>query len=375
MVDAEKILSIIDKTCGNNLLQIRTTDFKKRPENTPDEFEYAKICNQIKKETNIGSQDALRKNLFVDLNRMGFLDRFDKNKKIIEPYRKSRTLYVMVSSKGKEFIRAKNLREKYFFFSAGLNRLFGNFNLLKILFDLLSGEKYDLEYISIYEFIYFVSAVDINSDFSINTQECFNLIKEFRDLGHIQARSVTQKLTSDMNPENYLGNKINKRDFHNWKNEAQQIFGLLNTTVYFEVRNNIKLVLNTGPNSFSEETKEKRLSRSLNQKTLYFLKHDTNKEIGFELHHVVPLFMSENMIHFKLLDDWKNMVYIDGYSHAQISQKNNKNIILEIKSGNVILSDYDNSKIILQNEKNIIYKLSNGKIMEEYNSELIKSMK
>lgn len=53
-----------------------------RPHNTEEEGIYAEFCNEAKNLVEIGTQDAMRKNLFVDLHRMGLIERYDKNKKL-----------------------------------------------------------------------------------------------------------------------------------------------------------------------------------------------------------------------------------------------------------------------------------------------------
>ncbi|GAA9658509.1 hypothetical protein VN0526_00150 [Helicobacter pylori] len=62
------------------LLQILTTDMSKRPSNIIGEEVYAKVVDNICKsemlQDNLGkknqvTQDSLRKNLFVDMHRMG----------------------------------------------------------------------------------------------------------------------------------------------------------------------------------------------------------------------------------------------------------------------------------------------------------------
>ncbi|GAA9062574.1 hypothetical protein BTM312_03950 [Helicobacter pylori] len=65
-------------------LQIRTTDMSKRPSNIIGEEAYAKVVDNICKsempQDNLGkknqvTQDSLRKNLFVDMHRMGLIER------------------------------------------------------------------------------------------------------------------------------------------------------------------------------------------------------------------------------------------------------------------------------------------------------------
>lgn len=363
-----------EKNTNNKYLKIRTTDSSKRPENSADEVDYSNIVNNIKTKTGKGTQDAIRKIIFVDCNRMGFLDRYDKNKNLIPPNTNSKGYsFVSISEKGKKFLGAKNLKEEYFIFSAGLYKIVGT--LINVLENLIT--KYDLKFISKYEFMYFVSAVEDDSSFSINIEKCGHLIQQFRLLGDIDRKNVTKLLKKEMNPKNYQGNKKKKRDFANWENEASQIFLLLATTVYFEVRNGVKLMLNNSDTSLESIIgKDFKKQRSLQEKNNYYGNHEiTGKTLGFELHHVVALEYADSPALYKLLDDWKNMVYIDAFSHAKITQNKNRNIVMETENDDIKLSDYSKNEVYLKIKDNILYKTANQAKMKKYNGDLLTTIR
>ncbi|MGH7239350.1 MAG: restriction endonuclease subunit R, partial [Candidatus Saccharimonadales bacterium] len=94
----------------------------------------------------------------------------------------------------------------------------------------------------------------------------------------------------------------------------------------------------------------------------------------FELHHIVPLSWSENIHHFRILDKWQNMVYIDAFSHAKITQNHNRNVVLDTKEEDITLSDYSNSVVYLKNKENIIYQPKNQSVMKKYNTELLNTV-
>lgn len=361
------ILLLFKKYAPNQeLMVIRTTDISKRPENTPEEYAYAKFCNDAKEKVGIGTQDAMRKNLFVDLHRMGLIERYDKNEISIDPFSKQQVKYVSISELGLRLIDAKTVLDKYFVFSKCIDILLGG--CVDLLLDILRDKVYGIDEISSHEFMFFISAIGIPTDFNINTDKAVELIKEYKKLTSIQRRAVIEKLKVELDPDNFDGAKPEKRDYHNWYNETQQIFYLLNQTVYFEVRGT-QLVLRTGKGSFSEISTK--LDRSLNEKYLYFVKHKVEKTAGFELHHIVPLSWSENIQHFKLLDKWENMVYIDGFSHAKITQNNNRNIIVSTIHEDIILSDYSKNTVYLQYKKNILYNPAKQEIIKKCNHELL----
>ena len=369
-----KILNLLDKYApSSQLMRIRNTDITKRPENVPEEYVYAEFCDKAKSVVGIGTQDAMRKNLFVDLHRMGLIKRFNKHKIAIDPFASSNILYVSLSEQGLRFINAKNILDRYFIFSKGLDNLLGGY--IEIIFKIL--EYAGLDRISLYEFMFFVSAINTGTSFNLSYTECVEYIKSFRRLTSIQRRAVIDKMKDVMKPENYAGNKTNKRDFHNWQNKAEQVFFLLGQAVYFDVRSGDKtqghsVVLKSGINSYREDSEHgvRRLDRSISEKQKYFSKHGVDKTLGFELHHIVPLAWSENRYQFKLLDKWENMVYIDAFSHAKITQNRNRNVIAKPRDEDLILADYRDREVCLVNKTNILYDTEKQSLIITYNQRL-----
>lgn len=365
------ILELLDKYAPNQgLMVIRTTDISKRPENNFEEIVYAKFCNEAKQRAGIGTQDAMRKNLFVDIHRMGLIARYNKNKEIVDPFSRQRIKYVSISNQGLKLIRAKKVHDKYFIFSKGIDNLIGGY--IDIILDILRDKEYDIDKINIYEYMFFISAIGTKTKFNIDTDKAVELIKEYRNLTPIQRKSVIEKLKIELNPKNFTGSKRNKRDFHNWHNKIEQVYRLLNQTVYFEVRGE-QLVLKGGRDGFSETAT--RLDRSLNEKYQYFIKQKVSKTLGFELHHIIPLSWSESIYHFKILDKWENMVYIDAFSHAKITQNKNRNVVLGVINSDLSLSDFSENEVYLKYKENILYMPNNKDIMKDYNRELLNTIK
>jgi len=361
-------MSLLSK--HEKLLFLAVINITKRPANTPEEEVYARFCNEAKQEAGIGTQDAMRKNLFVDLHRMGLINRFDKNENKTNPFSSQSVRYVSLSQLGLRFIDSKTILDKYFIFSKGIDQLLGGF--INILLNILRDPDNDIDKIDITEFMFFVSAIGTSASFNLNQEECVEYIKNYRNLTGIQRKAVTETLKDKLKPEKFIGPKTLKRDYHNWTNKAEQIYSILDQTVYFEVRGTI-LVLKTGQNSYVEGEEPKRLDRSLNEKYQYFQKHEVEKTKGFELHHVVPLSWAENIHQFKLFDKWQNMVYIDAFSHAKITQNRNRNVLMKIDGDNFILSDYSNNEVFLENMKNILYMLEKQNLLLEYNQTLLET--
>ena len=181
-------------------------------------------------------------------------------------------------------------------------------------------------------------------------------------------------MSEQLKPENFPGDKKAQRDFHNWNNKIQQIFDLLGQTPHFEVASNYKFIaFKTSIKSGDFDT-EKNRNRNLSEKIKYRSKHTKNKKIpGFELDHLIPFSWAKSYEENNLIDNHKNMLYIDGYSHAIKTQNRSKHYILEplneldfqLKSLNP-----DDPPITLVFDKNVIYDPQYRDEILEYNKQL-----
>lgn len=359
-------LKSLDKHAPNkSFMQIRTTDLAKRPINSSEEQKFAIFCNEVIKDTGRGTQDTIRKNWFVDFHRMGFIQRYDKNHNPTHAWKRSIPKFVSITPDGAKFIKELDPANRLFLFTKGLNKLLKNY--INILLNLLKDDEYNLQHITLNEFMFFASAVVANTEYSLTGSQCVEHINEYRKLTKAQRISVEECLKSKLQPENYAGTKTDQRDFHNWKNKDRQIFSLIAQTAYFEVREE-KIF-------YRHPKNQKQLNRSISQKQKYFKEHSVSKKRGFELHHIIPLSWSENYEHFVLLDKWENMIYIDGYSHAQITQNRNKNIVLSKGVNGLILQDYESNIVNLEKDINVLYNEDKEPIMLSYNDTLIRGYK
>ena len=119
---------------------------------------------------------------------------------------------------------------------------------------------------------------------------------------------------------------------------------------------------------FEDNTK---LKRSLTEKQAYFMQHQVNKSKGFELHHIVPLCWAKSRVEFQTLDKWENLVYIDAFSHAKITQNNNKNVRLSFINLNAVFSDFKENQVLCEKDSQILYDKNKQKIMLDYNQNLL----
>lgn len=373
------LLKTLNKFVPNKqLMKIRTEDLSKRPSNTPDEIPYAKFVNDFSRQANNDTQDTIRKNIFPDLHRMGLIDRYDKNRSKTDPYKKTAVNYVSISDQGLKLIKASPLDQK-FIWSKALDLILGG--LINITLEILKDSDYKYEDITKWEYMFFVSAVNLDSSFSfsITKSRCMELITEFRKLSQFQRSAVIDVLRQKMKPENYNGNKTSQRDFHNWRNKNDRIFERFSQTVYFQI-----IGINKDDERCSLSTKKIKTKsgqiievrkRSLTEKNNYFKNHGVTKRAGFELHHVIALSFSESPEQYIMFDNWQNMVYIDAFSHAKITQGKNRQFLMSISSQDIVLKDYRNNKITLKNHQNIHYKTKLQPIMISYNKILISTVK
>lgn len=368
------LLSEIYDLVESELMKIRTSDLRKRPYNTPDEKTYAIYVNNLNKKLGRCTQDSVRKNFFVDLHRMGFLNRYDKDKKLVDPYERKAIQYVSLTKLGIELVKSKGkIFQQNLIYTKGID------TLLKSLPDMLLDLLLEIQTIDEYEFMFFLSFVNQSlNDKSYTISELSEYVKEYRGMSRFQKTAVIEVINEFCQPENFDGTKIQKRDFHNWKNETQQIFMLLNQTIYFEVEkfNKAEQRIKIKMNKNSVYTDDTRLQRSIIQKQKYFLNHSIEKTKGFELHHIVPLLMARSRNEFDVLDTWENMLYIDGKTHAIITQTGSKNIKLEFLQNDINLKGVveNITPIICKKNENVLYGVKNQTSMQNFNDKVLEEI-
>ncbi|WNE41058.1 MAG: Type-2 restriction enzyme MboII [Mycoplasmataceae bacterium] len=319
----------------------------------------------------------MRKNLFVDFHRMNLLERYDKKGNLIEIRDKKPVSKVRISPWGKELINSSRMIDKYLIYGKAVN-----FFLEERIAKLVNIMKENDNYLEIEEFQLFVSflGLKINDEF-FDEQKINDFLNDYRNLPPKWKKHLVEKIESYCNPKKFPGDKKSKRDFGNWKNAAQQFFSLLDTTAYFELtEGKNKLILGKNQ-SFGKDFEEViKIIRSNVEKKKYFINHNVNKRLGFELHHINPLFKVKCLAELKLADNWKNMIYIRAYEHSIItqswrkvsrpmltsSQEHNDNLYLSN------LSNSEESKIEFKNGENLCYDPSKKKLLLEYNEEMLK---
>lgn len=367
--DMDVIFTMIDelyKVAGKEKMIIRTADLKKRPINLPEEANYAIYVDNLSKKLGRCTQDSVRKNLFVDLHRMGLIERYKPDGTKLLPYENGTKKYVRISDLGLDFIdKSHTLFERKLRYTRAID------TLTKGLADeLLSIVELDGT-ITATEFQFFFSfcGEELNGH-RYTTTELVEYIKEFRRLSRYQQECAVRVVKEYCDPKTFKGDKTNKRDFHNWLNETQQIFMLMSQTAYYEL-SDYALSIRVGKDALYEN-KEKFI-RSRIEKDEYFKQHSVDRTKGFELHHIVPLCWAKNALEFSALDVWKNLIYIDGYKHSIITQNGNEHIKLGFVGDDITFTDFSEDELYCVKDENVLYDTNNQDVMLSYNEALLHS--
>lgn len=357
------ILSGIYDIVANNVFRVPLGDDTGRRESGCDQ--YYEIVNSVNRKANIGTINSLKKNFFVDFQQMGLLDRFDKKRNSIPLDKRGHVYYACLTERGIRLVVSTSITEKYKIFTDSLDALFAN--EITSIAETLYYSKYKDDAIGILEFMLVLS--DDRS--GITPEVKINLIDSFRILKRWQQDKAIALIKQYCNPRNFVEKKAMQRDFGNWKNESQQIFTLLKNTVYFDVTQS-SLRLNTGKYGIFAAVQVRQ--RSLGSKHEYFKKHCVKKIKTFELHHVIPFSTARNKVEFKLIDDWKNLIYLMQNKHAEITRHGDKNIIMYATKKDIYFDDFDNNRIAAQNKKDVVYNGELSMAMQKYNRAILKEI-
>ncbi len=331
----------------------------------PQASTYYALVKTVKQKTGKGTINSIKKNTFPDLARMGFLDRYDKEGNIIDEFKGRSSIYsVRLSNLGKEYVVSEKFN-KIKLFTDGVDKL--TKNTASELVELLYLNEYGINSIDILEYMYILS--DDRPGISYNDK--LGLLIEYRKLSFLEKQKVDDYLKLFCNPANRKQhqNKTLLRDYSNWKNESQQIYGLLSNSTYFKVEKN-KLILNTGNYGiFDENTPRKEKS-----KVEYIKYHNINKSIEFEFHHIVPFSMASNKNDTIYLDSYKNLIYLHKDKHLEFSARGNKNVRLRYDEDkeNILFLDFDDGFIIVDMSREALIEKKLLPLLKKYNDSLIR---
>lgn len=334
---------------------------------------YYDIVGTIKAIEGKGTINSVKKNTFPDLARAGFLYRFDKHsEKIIESFavgankntkKRENVQAVQLSPLGVRFATAQTEFERRKYYTDMVDVL--TKSAATELVELLStDDRFDA--ISMSEFMYILS--DDRENIHYNDKLLY--LTEYRRLTQEQQTRLSALLRLYCDPERNHGSKIDARNYHNWKNESQQIFGLLSNSTYFKVVDE-QLILNNGQYGLFVQRAERRQK----PKDAYFKYHQISKQAGYELHHIIPFNRAQTQSDAQWIDDERNLIYLSSAKHAEFTATQNINVrtsytrpilsFLQVDSINNIINidvERDDAKIAMDKINDMV----------EYNRRLLK---
>ncbi|WP_349585134.1 hypothetical protein [Leuconostoc citreum] len=338
---------------NNNYMPVPPGDSGNFPEGYQIYIEFAKkFANRFSKGN---SENTIKKNIFPDMETMGFIKR-DNNS-------------TEVTKLGLEFSNANTINSRLIY-SGAINRLFEKW--IDTIISLLSN--YEMAYVTKYEVMFFVSAIGNSYEYSINLNKCVQLIHEFRQFGRRKKETLIHELKTKLIPLNFKGKKNVKRDFGNWNNKIDQFLHLIKENLLLEFDPNTERIYLRGSikiDSTDYEILPKK--RSTIEKHNYFEKNNIKKldYKGFELHHIIGFSEAKNLEQLSLIDNWQNMLFIDGTSHNTITQSRKKYYYVDYNKDATLLSTPIEETIILKYNENIGIKSSNLKEIKQYNTDLL----
>ncbi len=343
------ILEVIKNKVSNNLFEIPRGDFNQRDDkggnyNINDYPKFKTITDDIKKLSGRTTYNSIKKTFFVDFHRMGLIVRYDKNKIPTNPCKRTTIHYVSLTDEANKLLNSSTIIQKHRVFTDVLDKnLFKSY--LSNLVDLIFNSQYKDDNINIHEFMFIFTNEELSNP--------MKLLSEYRNLKIFQKNKLLKLVQDYANPNNFGGDKTQKKDFHNWRNETQQMFMLLKQTSYFQVdENNQNIALNIGNYGiFSVEN----IKRSSKPKQRYFDIHNKNKQTDFELHHIVAISKARNKQEVELLDNVYNLIYLHKDKHLEITKKNNTNVYLSINETKANFCNFDSDKIQAINNSEALY--------------------
>ncbi|WP_066388881.1 hypothetical protein [Helicobacter himalayensis] len=308
---------------------------------------------------------GMRKIIFVNLQRMGLIDRFNTKKELCDISRKYQYRYVKITQRGLDFINSRDIFEEQKHLGIALDFVFDG--VVQDILDILNSLQ--PKHISVSEMMFFVTYLGKEYQPDILTKDkIVEFINEFRSL-KARAKVVEDVVSEFCSPSNFKGNKTDKRDFHNWRNETQSMFDSLDLMSLFEYdRTKQRLLLKAHING-----EDITFKRSILIKEEYFRQHEVQKDLCFELHHIVPFYYAKDIDALKAIDNWQNLIYIDAKSHRifSLDKSAKKAIRLSFKDFDAVLDNFIGDEILLKYTDNIKYKVELQQRLIKYNQSLL----
>lgn len=252
--------------------------------------------------------NSLKKNHFPNFENMGLLSR-DK---------KART--ASLTSDAIDILNAGSSRRQTKLIGEAMERMFGQ-AFVDDLHELLKK----LDFLNLHEFML------IASDESLDLNDKEHLIRAYRRLNRVKRLQLHSDM-EDRCAKTMSQPKKDKRDWHNWWNEARQIVTMLATVPCFNVYNDEQVMLaGSATVSMFAPTRSNRAKQDA------FDWHGIAKQDGWEMHHVYPVEYATCEKDLNLIDAKENLLYIPAVAHRRIPSKGNRSVQLRYDATHVLL--------------------------------------
>jgi hypothetical protein len=314
--------------------------------------DYYSILDNIAKSSVKGVSatfNSLKKNHFPNFESMGLLDRRDSGR-IGHLTRAA----VMILDAGKT-------RKRTILIGQAMEKLVGT-KFANELHELLR----DLSQLNVWEVMLVVS------DPSLGTDQKTQLVRSYRRLRAVDRLELHETIRSICEPTMLLSKK-DRRDWHNWWNEAKQIVTMLAFVPGFMVLQEEHLML---AGAAGIPLFERARSAQIKREAMDW--HQLAPKTGWELHHIYPVEYATSAADMALIDAKQNLIYIPKGRHQQIPRQNNRSVGLRFDATNVYLVNPANLKGLPKFDfvipKEVAVKIENLPAMVAYNEKLLKSV-
>jgi hypothetical protein len=170
-----------------------------------------------------------------------------------------------------------------------------------------------------------------------------------------------------------LLSKKDRRDWHNWWNEAKQIVTMLAFVPGFMVLQEEHLML---AGAAGIPLFERARSAQIKREAMDW--HQLAPKTGWELHHIYPVEYATSAADMALIDAKQNLIYIPKGRHQQIPRQNNRSVGLRFDATNVYLVNPANLRGLPKFDfvipKEVAVKIENLPAMVAYNEKLLESV-
>jgi len=254
--------------------------------------------------------NSLKKNHFPNFEGMGLLQRRDSGR------------VGHLTEAANKILDAGSSRQRTILVGKAMERLIGP-DFANMLHDLLRN----LDQLNVWEVMLIVS------DTHLGAAQKESYVRQYRRLRAVKRLQLHEDIESLCEPTMRLS-KVDRRDWHNWWNEAKQIVTMLAYVPGFVVlqEEHVMLAGGAGIPIFDR-------ARSAQVKREAMEWHGLVPVAGWELHHIFPIEYATSAADMALIDAKENLLYIPAARHREIPRNKNRSVQFEFDSRRVRLSN------------------------------------